>query len=159
MPRRSKMPQDDLAAVITPATANRSIAGNVSKRQGIPLDGSESKSAPPAGGMAETTLSHPKEGGASNAEAKDQVTPGGERLSLGRNPRTGKPNPRQAVSQESAIPQPERQVAPPFMARAGQREFMRGVDAHRICGFLCRRQYGKTTAAGILALKKMMRTP
>lgn len=41
--------------------------------------------------------------------------------------------------------------------RAGQREFERGVDAHRICGLLARRQYGKTTIASRISLKKMMR--
>lgn len=44
-----------------------------------------------------------------------------------------------------------------LVLRAGQREFERGVDAHRICGFLTRRQYGKTTTAARIALKKMMR--
>lgn len=43
-------------------------------------------------------------------------------------------------------------------ARAGQREFERGVDLHRISGFLTRRQYGKTTNAARISLKKMMRT-
>jgi hypothetical protein len=47
---------------------------------------------------------------------------------------------------------------PSFAVRSGQREFERGVDVHRISGFLCRRQYGKTTTAGRIALKKMMRT-
>ncbi len=47
----------------------------------------------------------------------------------------------------------------PFRVRSGQKEFERGVDLHRVTGFLCRRQYGKTTEAGRLALKKMMRTP
>lgn len=42
--------------------------------------------------------------------------------------------------------------------RAGQLELERGIDLHRICGFVCRRQYGKTTEAGRIALKKMMRT-
>ena len=45
-----------------------------------------------------------------------------------------------------------------FKVRAGQVEFERGVDAHRICGLLARRQYGKTTIASRIALKKMMRT-
>lgn len=43
--------------------------------------------------------------------------------------------------------------------RAGQREFERGIDEHRIAAFLTRRQYGKTTLAARIALKKMMRTP
>jgi len=47
---------------------------------------------------------------------------------------------------------------PAFRLRAGQREIERGIDAHRISGFLTRRQYGKTTTAGRIALKKMMRT-
>ena len=46
-----------------------------------------------------------------------------------------------------------------FRVRAGQREFERGVDLHRISGLLARRQYGKTTIGGRIALKKMMRTP
>ncbi len=41
--------------------------------------------------------------------------------------------------------------------RAGQRAFERGVDEHRIAGLLARRQYGKTTIASRIALKKMMR--
>ena len=45
-----------------------------------------------------------------------------------------------------------------FKVRAGQREFERGVEAHRIAGLLARRQYGKTTIAGRIALKKMMKT-
>jgi len=36
---------------------------------------------------------------------------------------------------------------------------MRGVSRHRVIGFLTRRQYGKTTLAALLALKKMLRTP
>ena len=44
-----------------------------------------------------------------------------------------------------------------FKVRAGQREFERGVDDHRIAGLLARRQYGKTTIGGRIALKKMMR--
>lgn len=46
-----------------------------------------------------------------------------------------------------------------FKVRAGQREFERGVDAHRVSGLVARRQYGKTTIASRIALKKMMRTP
>lgn len=42
--------------------------------------------------------------------------------------------------------------------RAGQAEFERGIDRHRICAFLTRRQYGKTTNAARISLKKMMRT-
>ncbi len=44
-----------------------------------------------------------------------------------------------------------------FVVRAGQREFERGVELHRICGLLARRQYGKTTIASRIALKKMMK--
>ena len=47
----------------------------------------------------------------------------------------------------------------PFHVRAGQREFERGVEQHRVTGLLARRQYGKTTTAGRIALKKMMRKP
>jgi hypothetical protein len=43
--------------------------------------------------------------------------------------------------------------------RAGQREFERGVDLHRITAFLTRRQFGKTTEAARISLKKMMRKP
>ena len=45
-----------------------------------------------------------------------------------------------------------------FKVRAGQREFERGVQLHRISGLLARRQYGKTTIAARIALKKMMKT-
>lgn len=41
--------------------------------------------------------------------------------------------------------------------RSGQKEFQRGIEEHRICGFLTRRQYGKTTNAALISLKKMMR--
>jgi hypothetical protein len=43
--------------------------------------------------------------------------------------------------------------------RAGQREFELGVELHRVCGLLARRQWGKTTVASRIALKKMMKTP
>ncbi len=43
--------------------------------------------------------------------------------------------------------------------RAGQIEFERGVDRHRLCALVARRQYGKTTICARIALKKMMRTP
>jgi hypothetical protein len=43
--------------------------------------------------------------------------------------------------------------------RAGQREFELGVERHRLTGLLARRQYGKTTIASRLALKKMMKLP
>lgn len=46
-----------------------------------------------------------------------------------------------------------------FKVRAGQREFERGVERHRVSGLLARRQYGKTTIAARIALKKMMKTP
>ena len=45
-----------------------------------------------------------------------------------------------------------------FQSRAGQRAFARDIQEHRICGFLTRRQYGKTTNAARIALMKMMRT-
>lgn len=48
---------------------------------------------------------------------------------------------------------------PSFRERAGQVAFERGINKHRICGFLTRRQYGKTTTAARIALKKMMKTP
>ncbi len=44
-----------------------------------------------------------------------------------------------------------------FRVRAGQREFERGVERHRLSGLLARRQYGKTTIASRIALKKMMK--
>lgn len=47
----------------------------------------------------------------------------------------------------------------PFKPRTAQRELARGIGHHRVVGFVCRRQYGKTTQAGRLALKKMMRKP
>lgn len=46
----------------------------------------------------------------------------------------------------------------PLKIRSGQREFEQGIDVHRILAFLTRRQYGKTTEAARIALKKMMRT-
>jgi hypothetical protein len=46
-----------------------------------------------------------------------------------------------------------------FMVRKGQREFEKGVERHRIAGLVARRQYGKTTIASRIALKKMMKTP
>jgi len=53
----------------------------------------------------------------------------------------------------------ERAKAAWFQIRAGQREFERGVERHRIAGLLARRQYGKTTIASRIALKKMMKRP
>jgi hypothetical protein len=47
----------------------------------------------------------------------------------------------------------------PFRVRAGQLELERGIVDHRIVGFLTRRQYGKTTEAARISLKKMMRRP
>lgn len=41
--------------------------------------------------------------------------------------------------------------------RAGQRNFFRLVDQYRVCAFLARRQYGKTTTFAKIALKKMMK--
>ena len=50
-------------------------------------------------------------------------------------------------------------MPPVLKIRAGQRAFERDLETHRVCGFLTRRQYGKTTEAARVALKKMMRTP
>lgn len=47
----------------------------------------------------------------------------------------------------------------PFAVRAGQRAFERGVEEHRISGLLARRQFGKTTLAARISLKKMMKVP
>ena len=47
---------------------------------------------------------------------------------------------------------------PAFSVRLGQREFERGAERYRLTGFVARRQYGKTTIAARIALKKMMRT-
>lgn len=41
--------------------------------------------------------------------------------------------------------------------RHGQKEFIRGTERRGVCCFLARRQYGKTTVFGSLALLKMMR--
>src|SRR5579884_2467289 len=46
-----------------------------------------------------------------------------------------------------------------FKVRAGQREFERGVQQHRVSGLLARRQYGKTTIASRIAMRKMMKIP
>ncbi len=46
-----------------------------------------------------------------------------------------------------------------YKIRAGQKEFEKGIDLHRITAQITRRQYGKTTGASRIALKKMMRTP
>jgi len=48
-------------------------------------------------------------------------------------------------------------MQPVLKIRAAQREFERGVERHRVSGLLARRQYGKTTIASRIALKKMMR--
>lgn len=50
-------------------------------------------------------------------------------------------------------------MAKGFITRKGQREFERGVEQHRVAGLLARRQYGKTTIASRIALKKMMKLP
>lgn len=55
-------------------------------------------------------------------------------------------------------PQPETRNAR-FQPRAGQKEFERGVELHRVSGLVARRQYGKTSIASRIALRKMMRTP
>lgn len=41
--------------------------------------------------------------------------------------------------------------------RQGQRAFLQLVDQYRVCAFLARRQYGKTTTFAKIALKKMMK--
>ncbi len=43
--------------------------------------------------------------------------------------------------------------------RAGQRNFFQGVKAHRVAAFKARRQYGKTTTFGKIAIYKMMKIP
>jgi hypothetical protein len=48
-------------------------------------------------------------------------------------------------------------VAALYKARAGQTAFEKDIDLHRISAFLTRRQYGKTTNAARISLKKMMR--
>ncbi len=45
-----------------------------------------------------------------------------------------------------------------MQVRAGQAEFERGVERHRVVGLVARRQYGKTTISGRVALRKMMKT-
>ena len=50
-------------------------------------------------------------------------------------------------------------IKPAFKVRSGQREFRKDTEAHRVCGFVTRRQYGKTTFASLLALLKMQQTP
>jgi len=46
-----------------------------------------------------------------------------------------------------------------YLPRAGQRAFARDLERHRVCAFLTRRQYGKTTNAARIALQKMMQQP
>lgn len=48
---------------------------------------------------------------------------------------------------------------PVFRPRSAQIEFERGVELHRVCGLLARRQFGKTTGVSRIALKKMMKKP
>lgn len=43
--------------------------------------------------------------------------------------------------------------------RTGQLHFLDLVERYRISAFLTRRQYGKTTTAAVVALRKMIRTP
>ncbi len=50
-------------------------------------------------------------------------------------------------------------MATGFKVRAGQREFERGVERHRVAGLLARRQWGKTTIASRIAMKKMLKRP
>ena len=46
-----------------------------------------------------------------------------------------------------------------FQSRAGQFAFERDLRRYRVCAFLTRRQYGKTTIAAHIALKKMIARP
>lgn len=69
-----------------------------------------------------------------------------------------------AVSAESVVVPSSPQVPAPlvgskFKVRSGQREFENGVRRHRLAGLLARRQYGKTTIASRIALRKMLATP
>jgi len=48
---------------------------------------------------------------------------------------------------------------PLIKMRAGQRRCFQLVDRYRLLAFVSRRQYGKTTTFGNIALKKMMKTP
>lgn len=79
-------------------------------------------------------------------------------------PRSSKPAPlapqasRLRVLGASPLPVPH-PMSTLFNIRAGQRALERDLETHRVCGFLTRRQYGKTTEAARVALKKMMRTP
>lgn len=50
-------------------------------------------------------------------------------------------------------------AAPAFQTRTGQKAFERDVREHRVCGLLARRRYGKTTIAGRIALRRMMKVP
>ncbi len=51
----------------------------------------------------------------------------------------------------------EGEEEPIIKFRAAQREFLRGVEQHRLVAFVARRQFGKTTTFAALALKKMMK--
>lgn len=57
----------------------------------------------------------------------------------------------------SAPPAPATKLA--FRTRAGQAAFEGDVRLHRVCGLLARRRFGKTTIAGRIALRAMMKTP
>ena len=49
------------------------------------------------------------------------------------------------------------QTNEPFIKmRRGQRKLFQLVDVYRMIAFVARRQYGKTTSFGNIALKKMM---
>lgn len=65
-------------------------------------------------------------------------------------------NPRRRLIMPDIIRLPEQAAAPAFVRRPGQTEFIRGVLKHRICGFITRRQYGKTTTAADISIFKMM---
>lgn len=60
-------------------------------------------------------------------------------------------------SRMSEIADRKRTNPPGLILRAGQREFEKWVDHHRVSAFLTRRQFGKTTIASRIALKKMMK--
>ncbi len=58
------------------------------------------------------------------------------------------------IDEGTAIaPRPRRAT---LKRRAGQDALIRGVFDHRVCAFVARRQYGKTTTAADIALLKMM---
>lgn len=50
-------------------------------------------------------------------------------------------------------------ITPAFVPRAGQAAFENDVRLHRVCGLLARRRFGKTSVAGRIALRQMMKVP